>query len=110
VKLPLLERKAAPRRVVPTNPGQLRYTEHVDGNGTELFRVVCEVDLEGVVAKHKEAPYGLEKAWLKIKNPTYSQAEGRLELFETRTSKKPALPEVRPVPADRGSRSPRRTG
>jgi hypothetical protein len=52
----------------------------------------------------------MEKSWLKIKNPNYSQAGGRHELFEARVAKKPALPEVRPVPADRDSRSARRTG
>ena len=28
--------------------------------------------------------YGMERSWLKIKNPTYSQAEGRHDFFERR--------------------------
>jgi len=43
------------------------------------------MDLEGIVAKWKSAPYrmdGSRTSWVKIKNPHYSQAEGRGELFE----------------------------
>jgi ATP-dependent DNA ligase len=38
-------------------------------------------DLEGIVAKRLADPYGPRTRWLKIKNPGYSQAEGRAELF-----------------------------
>ena len=89
--LSLLSRKDALRRVVPTNAAHLRYTEHLE-SGTELFRAVCAMDLEGIVAKHKDAPYGIERSWIKIKNPDYSQAEGRRELFEGR---KPPMSEGR---------------
>jgi ATP-dependent DNA ligase len=40
------------------------------------------LDLEGIVAKRRDDPYSPETAWYKIKNPTYTQAEGRAELFE----------------------------
>lgn len=39
-------------------------------------------DLEGVVAKRLTDPYDSWVRWLKIKNPRYSQSEGRRELFE----------------------------
>ena len=43
------------------------------------------IDLEGIVAKLASAPYPPTKPhWVKIKNPTYSQGEGRHELFEPR--------------------------
>ena len=43
------------------------------------------VGLEGIVAKRKEGLYTPEETtWVKIKNPVYSQAEGRRELFEKR--------------------------
>ena len=108
--LPQIARKAELRRAVPADGAHLRYVDHVENSGIELFQAVCEMDLEGIVAKHKQAPYGMEKSWLKIKNPTYSQAEGRLELFEARVGKKPAVSEVRPGLTDRAARSPRRTG
>ena len=42
-------------------------------------------DLEGVVAKLKQAPYGLvggRSPWVKIKNRKYSQAVGRHDQFD----------------------------
>jgi ATP-dependent DNA ligase len=50
--------------------------------GRELFDAACSLDLEGIVAKRKGDRYGPETAWYKIKNPTYTQAEGRREPFE----------------------------
>jgi len=47
------------------------------------FEKACELDLEGIVAKHQHAPYDTEKStWFKIRNPNYSQMVGREELFE----------------------------
>jgi ATP-dependent DNA ligase len=44
----------------------------------ELFRAVCDADLEGLVAKRKDGLYNPEAStWLKIKNRDYSQAGGR---------------------------------
>jgi len=34
------------------------YAEHIEGYGVEFFRLACEQDLEGVVAKAKHAAYG----------------------------------------------------
>jgi bifunctional non-homologous end joining protein LigD len=51
-------------------------------DGRELFEAACQHDLEGIVAKRKADPYGPATSWLKIKNPTYTPAEGRRELFE----------------------------
>lgn len=50
--------------------------------GVDLFRAVCKEDLEDMVAKHKMAPYGIQGAWLKIKNCAYSQAKGRDDFFK----------------------------
>lgn len=52
--------------------------------GRALY-AVCEKDLEGIVAKWKDAPYNpgaLPLSWLKVKNPQSSQARDRHELFE----------------------------
>src|SRR5437870_1225067 len=38
-------------------PFSLRYAEHVEDSGTALFQRICELDLEGIVAKHKSGPY-----------------------------------------------------
>ena len=43
--------------------------------------------MEGIVAKPLISPYrkvGGKTTWVKVKNPNYSQAEGRGELFNKR--------------------------
>jgi ATP-dependent DNA ligase len=67
---------------------------YLDGDGRPQFysllrrrgrfpRVSCEQDLEGVVAKLKVGLYTPDATtWVKIRNPQYSQMEGRRELFE----------------------------
>jgi bifunctional non-homologous end joining protein LigD len=79
--LPLLERKRLLRSIIPDQPSGLLYASHIERNGLEFFRLTCEQDLEGIVAKLKHGRYG--KGWFKIRNPKYSQREGRRELFES---------------------------
>jgi ATP-dependent DNA ligase len=61
--------------------------DHIEARGCEFFDKVCELDLEGIVAKRKNSQCrATEKPspyWIKIKNLNYSQAEGRQELFES---------------------------
>ena len=58
------------------------YAQHVEGDGKDLFLEICRNDLEGVVAKRKMGIYKDDgNSWVKIKNPTYSQAVGRHELM-----------------------------
>ena len=59
----LIERKQELRRLLARAPLDcpLRYVDHVDGSGVALFERVCKLDLEGVVAKHKLAPYVAER-------------------------------------------------
>jgi len=80
---PLIERKRRLRRIVPAQPSALLYADHIERTGVEFFRIGCERDLEGIVAKHRDGAYG--ERWYKIRNPHYSQYEGRRELFEKRT-------------------------
>jgi len=51
-----------------------------------LFKRICELDLEGVVAKRVASKYRVteqpSRDWIKIKNPDYNQKEGRAELFD----------------------------
>jgi hypothetical protein len=42
---------------------------------------MCANDLEGIVAKRLADRYDARARWLKIKNPDYSQKEGRGDLF-----------------------------
>jgi ATP-dependent DNA ligase len=64
----------------------LLYVSHVDGRGTALFREICRLDLEGILAEYKHAPDGLENSWVKIKNSSYSQIIRCDELFKKRSA------------------------
>jgi bifunctional non-homologous end joining protein LigD len=82
--LPLIGRKKLLRAILPRRSSVILYAQHVQGNGQDLFAEVCRQDLEGIVAKHRAGRYGEDEPthWLKIKNPDYSQARDRAELFE----------------------------
>jgi ATP-dependent DNA ligase len=59
----------------------------VPQHGRALYALACEHDLEGIVAKWAHGRYetsGTATSWIKVKNPAYSQADGRHELFEQR--------------------------
>ena len=68
---PLIERRerlAALMAGVPKD-GPLRLSEHVVGNGPEIFARACEAGAEGIISKRVDAPYRgrRTKAWRKIK-------------------------------------------
>ncbi|HVZ19085.1 MAG TPA: RNA ligase family protein [Terriglobales bacterium] len=83
--LPLVERKEKLRTIIPTAPSRLLYSDHLDYRGKQLFDFACEHDLEGIVAKWKFGSYlpnSNATTWIKIKNPNYTQAEGRGEQID----------------------------
>ncbi|MEN6451015.1 MAG: DNA ligase D [Thermoguttaceae bacterium] len=49
--------------------GPIRYTEHTVGRGPEAFRRACQLGLEGIVSKRRDARYmpGRGTNWLKAK-------------------------------------------
>ena len=83
-KLPLLTRKEKLKRILPSRSAHVLYVDHSRGNGTALYRLACQLDLEGIVAKRADSRYkdNPVRHWIKIKNPSYSQKEGRGELFK----------------------------
>ena len=87
--LPLAERKHRLHGLVPSSGERLLYCDHVEGIGEELFHLVCQCDLEGVVAKRQFDPYLASASWLKIRNRNYSQWVGRKELFERERHQEP---------------------
>ena len=52
---------------------------------------MCAHDVEGVAAKRLKDGCGWRARWLKIKNPSYSQNEGRRELFDRGRAPSPRL-------------------
>jgi hypothetical protein len=58
--------------------------DHVEKQGAALYSRVCELDLEGIVAKHKDSPYLSENTistWYKIRNPRYSHRDSLEGMF-----------------------------
>jgi len=92
---PLLERKGRLAEIIAYDfDTRLRLLGHVPGRGRDLFRLVCDHDAEGIVAKWARGTYHTDQrttSWLKVKNPTYSQAGGRHQFFEGRSwSRRPS--------------------
>jgi ATP-dependent DNA ligase len=56
----------------------------IEQRGRDLFAAAERLDLEGIVAKRKADADRPETVWYKIKSRTYSQSEGRWELFQKR--------------------------
>jgi ATP-dependent DNA ligase len=52
--------------------------------GRDMFAAAERLDLEGIVAKRKADPYRPEAVWYKITSRTYTQGEGRWQLFQKR--------------------------
>lgn len=89
-QLPLTERRRLLQTILPKGSAIVSEALSVTGRGLKLFELMVAHDLEGVVAKRLHDPYRSWIRWLKIKNPGYSQAEGRRELFERAPSPRPA--------------------
>lgn len=83
--LPLLSRKKVLKTILPAQSSHLLYVDHTRGAGTELYKVVRQLDLEGIVAKRIDSRYdenGKSGLWITIKNPSYSQKERRGNLLK----------------------------
>jgi bifunctional non-homologous end joining protein LigD len=82
--LPLIERKRRLHELVQRSQSHaIIYAQHIEDRGIGLFQEICARDLEGIVAKRKRGVYKNNGVgWKKIKNPKYSQAEGRHDLFK----------------------------
>jgi bifunctional non-homologous end joining protein LigD len=66
---PLIARKERLEGLLKRAPPQLRYSEHVVGNGPEVLRNACALRVEGIVSKRISAPYapGDRGIWMKSK-------------------------------------------
>jgi DNA ligase D-like protein (predicted ligase) len=66
----LLERRHALKTLIgDDDESRIQFSDEFDGDGTTLFKACAERGLEGIVSKHKLAPYrsGRSKTWLKTK-------------------------------------------
>ncbi len=66
--LPLVERKAVLAKLLP-RAGALRYSEHFETKGEDLYEHVVQLGLEGIMAKQADSAYcgGRSANWLKIR-------------------------------------------
>src|SRR5688572_29747377 len=55
--LSLLVRKEKLKRILPSRSAHLLYVDHTRGSGIELYRLACQLDLEGIVAKRADSIY-----------------------------------------------------
>jgi bifunctional non-homologous end joining protein LigD len=67
--LPLVDRKAKLRAILPEGNPRLRYSEHIVGNGEQLLAHFCAANLEGVISKKADGRYigARSGGWLKTK-------------------------------------------
>jgi bifunctional non-homologous end joining protein LigD len=68
--LPLIERKRALQEVLAKAPSKISYAEFVElEDGETVFRHACELGMEGIVSKRRDAPYrsGRQETWIKLK-------------------------------------------
>ena len=68
-RVPLIERKGALRRLLGKGASLVRYNDHVEGEGAEFFAKACQLGVEGIVSKQRDAPYEPRRTrtWLKVK-------------------------------------------
>ena len=71
--LPLIERKARLRKLIPKDHPRLRYVDHIETEGEFVYRHAIANGLEGVVGKRAESPYmgGRSRDWLNSKPVDY---------------------------------------
>jgi bifunctional non-homologous end joining protein LigD len=70
----LVLRKSNLARLLKRTVNGIFIAEYEQGDiGDVLFRIVCNMGLEGIVSKHLDRPYdaGRCKHWVKVKNPAH---------------------------------------
>lgn len=68
--LPLSERQAILKEMLPANNDHVRLSQVFEGNGVEFFEAAQKMGLEGIMAKKADSTYAIDarsKDWLKIK-------------------------------------------
>jgi bifunctional non-homologous end joining protein LigD len=67
--LPLVERKEKLATLLEDRNGHLLYSDHIIGQGEELFERICKTGLEGIVSKRSDAKYvgSRTQTWVKTK-------------------------------------------
>lgn len=67
---PLLDRKKLLQALLPRSASSnVRFSDHVLGDGAKVFRAACRRGLEGIISKRADAPYESRRShtWVKVK-------------------------------------------
>ncbi len=83
-EVPLVERKELLRFRIRHPSERVMFVDYKEGNGTALYARMCEHDMEGIVGKPRYSQYFSGtggSTWITVRNPNYSNVEGRTELF-----------------------------
>lgn len=66
---PLDERRAMLEWLIGKQSSSIRLSEEVNAHGADFLKLACQMGLEGIIAKRRDAPYrsGRGGDWLKIK-------------------------------------------
>jgi len=67
--LPMVERRAMLAELICKQHSSIRLSEDVDADGAAFVKLACQMGLEGIIAKRRDAPYrsGRGGDWLKVK-------------------------------------------
>jgi bifunctional non-homologous end joining protein LigD len=89
---PLVERKAALAKLLKDSgkTGVIRYTDHFEEGGPLILKKACEIGLEGIISKRRDAPYrsGRTDNFIKTK------CHGRQEFIVAGYTPSTALPKA----------------
>ena len=101
-QLPLSPRKTNLARLLKRRIPGIFIAEYEQGKiGRDLFRVACNMGLEGIVSKRRDCAYAPGKCrhWVKTKNPTHpAYSRVRDQLLVTRSRKSRTLAPASPGP------------
>jgi bifunctional non-homologous end joining protein LigD len=76
-EVPLIARKAALQRLLKNQSrnGPIRYAEHFEEQGSVIFKHACDMGLEGIVSKLRDAPYRSGRSENFIKTKCHNEQE-----------------------------------
>ena len=68
-QFPLSHRKKILQKIISTHDSAIRYSDHIVGNGPDVYKNACQLGLEGIVSKEINSPYVQKRShyWLKAK-------------------------------------------
>jgi len=75
--LPLIKRKEILKQILPEDLKNIRFSDHIIGDGENFYKVAVERGLEGILAKRANSKYQpgkRSKDWLKIKTRNRQEA------------------------------------